>query len=321
MEEKHNRKDCACAHSHHGHHYGHHSELSGTRLLGASIINFGFAALEIIGGLLSNSLSLISDAVHNLTDASSILLAYIANRIGRRKANARHTFGYRRAEILAALFNAVVLIAICLFLFVEAYKRLKNPQPINGKLMLIIAIAGLLANVVSMLILHSSRGHNLNVRAAYLHLLGDTLSSVAVIAGSIAMMLWGWFWIDPLISVLVGAYIIWHTWVIVRETTAILMQAVPPELDVYEIQKCLNNVNGVAYAHHIHLWQLTDKVLHLEAHIELADDMRASESTVLLEQLTQMLHADYGVTHVTLQMEYRPTHDARQAICQCGQKP
>lgn len=302
---------------HHGHHHGH-GELSGPRLFWASIVNFGFALLEIIGGLLSNSLSLISDAVHNLTDATSIFIAYIANRLGRRKPNARHTFGYRRAEILAALFNAVVLIAICLYLFVEAFRRLRNPEVINSKLMLIVALAGLLANVVAMVILHSSRQHNLNVRAAYMHLLGDTLSSVAVIAGGIAMLYGEWYWIDPLITVLVGAYIIWQTWGIVRETTEILMQAVPPELDVYQIQDYLNGVEGVACAHHIHLWRLTDEALHIEAHIELDRDMRTSESAMLLEKLTQGLHERYGFTHVTLQMEYRPDHDARQAICQCN---
>lgn len=270
-----------------------------------------------MGGLLSNSLSLISDAVHNLTDATSIFLAYVANIIGKRKPNARHTFGFRRAEIIAAFFNAVTLIVICVFLFVEAYKRFKNPEPINGKLMLIIAVAGLLANVVSMVILHSTRGKNLNVRAAYLHLLGDTLSSVAVIGGGIAMLLWGWYWLDPLITVFVGIYIMWHTWGIVRETVEILMQAVPPELDVYDVQRFINGVEGVRGAHHIHLWRLTDAALHFEAHIELEQDMRASESAELQEKLEKMLRARYSITHVTLQMEYRPDHDARQAICEC----
>lgn len=270
-----------------------------------------------MGGLLSNSLSLISDAVHNLTDATSILIAYIANIIGKRKPNARHTFGYRRAEILAAFFNAVALIVICVFLFVEAYERFRHPEPINGKLMLMIACAGLVANVVSMLILHASRGHNLNVRAAYLHLLGDTLSSVAVIGGGVAMLLWGWYWLDPLITVLVGAYIIWHTWGIVREAVEILMQAVPAALDVYEVQAFLNREEGVACAHHIHLWRLTDEALHIEAHIELEEDLRASETAALIARLTEALGRQYGFTHVTLQLEYRPAHDARQAICAC----
>ena len=301
-------------HHHLGHHHHGHSELSGARLFATSLLNFGFAALEVVGGIFSRSLSLISDAVHNLTDASSILIAYIANRIGRRQANARHTFGYRRAEILAALFNAVTLIAICIYLFVEAYRRFRNPEPIDSKLMLGIAVAGLVANVVSMVILHSSRGSNLNVRAAYLHLLGDTLSSLAVIAGGFAML---FYWLDPLITIFVGIYIIWHTWGIIRETTDILMQAVPSKMDVYEIQQFINGVQGVACAHHLHLWRLADEALHLEAHVELERDMLASESADVVRELTLRLRERYGITHVTLQMEFRPDHDARQAICQC----
>ena len=304
-------------HHHLGHHHHGHSELSGARLFATSLLNFGFAALEVVGGIFSRSLSLISDAVHNLTDASSILIAYIANRIGRRQANARHTFGYRRAEILAALFNAVTLIAICIYLFVEAYRRFRNPEPIDSKLMLGVAVAGLVANAVSMVILHSSRGSNLNVRAAYLHLLGDTLSSLAVIAGGFAMLFWKCYWLDPLITIFVGIYIIWHTWGIIRETTDILMQAVPPKMDVYEIQQFINGVQGVACAHHLHLWRLADEALHLEAHVELERDMLASESADVVRELTLRLRERYGITHVTLQMEFRPDHDARQAICQC----
>lgn len=309
-------RGCGAHHHHHGHHHTG-KEVTGPRLFWASIVNFGFAGLEIVGGILSNSLSLISDAVHNLTDATSILVAYVANIIGKRKPNARHTFGFRRAEIIAAFFNAVALIVICVFLFVEAYKRFRNPEEIKGNLMLTIAVAGLVANVVSMVILHSSRKKNLNVRAAYLHLLGDTLSSVAVIGGGIAMILWRCYWLDPLITVFVGVYIIWHTWGVVRETVEILMQAVPPELDVYEVQDFLNREEGVGCAHHIHVWRLSDEALHFEAHIELAHDMRASESAELIARLTRELNHRYEISHVTLQMEYRPDHDARQAICEC----
>lgn len=303
---------------HHGQHHHAPANVSGTRLLWASILNFAFTILEFVGGFLSNSLALISDAVHNLADAMAILFAYIANRVSRKKANATHTFGYKRFEIIAAFFNALVLIVICVYLIIEAWQRFQNPEPIRGKLMLIVAVLGLLANLASMVILQQQKGANLNVKAAYLHLLGDTLSSVAVILGGIAIWKFGWVWLDPLITLLVSLFIIWHTWSVLRESLGILMQEAPPHLDIYRIQEALAAQEGVANAHSIHLWRLNDHSLFLEAHIELEKDLLASEATQLREELASKMEEMFNIGHCTLQMEFNPPHESTEALCQCA---
>ena len=194
-------------------HSHHHSNvgISEKNLLAAVILNFTITAVEIVGGLLSNSLALLSDAIHNLGDGLAVLLAYIAHRISKRDSNTRKTFGYKRVEILAAFVNAVILVAICLFLIWEAVERFRNPAPIKGVIMFSVAGVGLLANLVAVILLRGDSKKNINIRAAYLHLLGDTLSSLVVIAGGILIWKFEIYWIDPLITVLISLYILKET--------------------------------------------------------------------------------------------------------------
>lgn len=288
---------------HHGHHHAY-SDATGSRLLWASIINIVFTIVEVIGGLISNSLSLLSDALHNLADSSAIFVAYVAHLASKKKPTARKTFGFKRFEIIAAFLNAVVLIAVCIFLFVEAYHRFVNPQPIKGLVMLVVAIAGLVANLVSVVILQHDKAKNLNVKAAYLHLMGDTLSSVAVIIGGVCILFWDLYWLDPLITVLVGVYIIYHTWSVLRETTDILMQAVPPTIDLEEVKSRIESFPAVDNCHHIHIWRLNDDQLHLEAHLKLAQDLTVQAATTLRNEIASTLQEEFAITHITLQMEY-----------------
>ncbi len=181
-------------------HSHHHIEPNKTNLLFSVLLNAGITLAEFIGGILSNSLALISDAVHNLSDTMAIVISYVAMLIGKKDSTSKNTFGFKRIEILAALFNAVVLIVISVYLFFEAYKRFLNPEPIQGKIMFIVATIGLLGNLVSVLLLHKDSSHNLNVKAAYLHLVGDTLSSIGVIIGSVLIYFWNIYWIDPLLN-------------------------------------------------------------------------------------------------------------------------
>jgi len=266
-------------------------------------LNFLIATAELIGGFFSNSLSLISDALHNMSDATAMLITYIALKVSKKKATEKHTFGYKRIQILAALFNAVTLVVICVFLIVEAYERFQDPQSVKTTPMLIVAVIGLIANLISVLLLHKHSDGNLNIKAAYLHLIGDTLSSVAVIVGAILMMYFGWYWVDPLITVLISLYIIKETYHILVETYQILMQSAPENIKVDELRKFVKSIEGIKDIHHVHLWSLTDQQIHFEAHVEFSDDLKVSECQPIYKRISEGLENKYGINHVTLQAE------------------
>jgi cobalt-zinc-cadmium efflux system protein len=287
----------------------HHHCIKANRLLWATLLNFSIAIVEVIGGIVSNSLALLSDALHNVGDGLAVLLAYIANLIGRRPSNERKTFGYKRIEILAAFLNALFLIVISLFLFYEAILRLLHPQEVQGRVMLIVAVIGLFANLVAALILHRDSRKNINVRAAYLHLVADTLSSVAVIIGAILIYRFKIYWIDPVITILIGIYIIKETWTIFRQTVDILMQSTPANIHLKEIVTEIEKIPGIANVHHVHAWNLDDQSVNFECHVELDDDYRAAESEVVHKQIEILLEQKYHISHITIQFEYKWCHD------------
>jgi cobalt-zinc-cadmium efflux system protein len=295
----------------HHHHEHHHHNIHGNRLLWTVLLNLSITIVQIVGGFISNSLSLLSDALHNLGDSSAIFIAFLAGKKSEKKPDERNTFGYKRVEILAALLNSVVLIAICIFLFFEAYSRFAHPETIKGSLMLTVASFGLLANLASVLILHKDKAHNLNVRAAYMHLLGDTLSSIAVIAGGLAIWLWKIYWIDPLITVLVGLYIIWHTWGIVRETVDILMQSTPHNVDLAKVKQQIEKIEEIDNIHHVHVWKLSDSQIHMEAHLNVKNNIDMLTLMKVREDAEKILHEMFGIQHITLQIGYN---------CCCGNK-
>ena len=288
-------------HSHHTHH--HQASMHGKKLLTVTLLNFFITLVEIIGGLLSNSLSLLSDAVHNLGDTLALFFAFIAHKIGNKKADMQLTFGYKRVEILTAFFNALLLIIICLFLFREAYMRLLHPEPVKGLLMLAVALAGLAANWISVIILQKDKNKNINVKAAYLHLLGDTLSSVAVIAGGIAIWLFNVIWVDPLITILVGLYIIYHTWEVLKDAIGILMQSAPKNMDIQHIISQIKSIPGVKDIHHLHLWQLNEEQIHFEAHINVTQNIDMVHVTNIRHAIEHIL-LENNIRHTTLQIGY-----------------
>ncbi|MBS4055754.1 MAG: cation transporter [Bacteroidales bacterium] len=267
------------------------------------LLNLGIAIAELLGGLLSNSLSLISDAVHNLSDGLAMLITFVTLRVSKRASNERKTFGYKRIQILAALFNAVTLLAICLFLLTEAYERFMVPKLVNSLPVVIVATIGLLANLAGVFLLKDFSRSNLNIKAAYLHLIGDTLSSVAVIVGGIMMYYFQVYWIDPVVTALISLYIIRETYHVLAETYHILMQSTPSHIILDQIRNEVILLKGVKDLHHVHVWSLTDNEIHFEGHIELQDDMYVSESEQLHCDIRDMLLARYGITHVTLQVE------------------
>jgi len=298
------------AHDHdhsHTHSHAHSTVLHGKKLLWVTLVNLGILVLEVAAGLLSNSLALLSDAVHKFGDSFSLAVAYAANRLGRRRADHRNTFGYKRVEILAALFNALLLVGICVFLAVEAWERFLHPEPTRGGLMLTAAAIGLAADWFCVLILQKNKGENINVRAAYLHLLGDALSSVAVIVGALAILLWGWQWVDPAITAAVCVYLVVLTWRVVKESIDILMQGAPQGVDLAEIGRALETVAEVGGIHHIHLWRLSDSKLFFEAHVALREaDLPIERVDAVRLALEAILRERFDIDHTTLQFEYAP---------------
>jgi len=293
-----------------GHHHHHHDPQGENRsLLLATLLNVLITAVEIIGGILSNSLALLSDAIHNLGDTLAILLAYVAGKVSKRKSNERKTFGYKRIEILAAFFNALVLIGISVFLVYEAIQRFSEPEPIKGLLMMIVASLGLLFNLAAVILLKKHSSSSLNIRSAYLHLLGDTLSSFAVIVGGILIYYFNIYWIDPLITILISIYIVRETWVVFRDSSNILMMATPEGLEIQKITDELLQIEGIGNIHHVHLWGLSEDKFHFECHVDLAQDLAVSKTDSIKNKMGEILKNKFGISHFTVQFEYGTCDD------------
>lgn len=288
-----------------------HQDIKGKRLLWATLLNFLIATVEVIGGIFSNSLALISDALHNIGDGIAVLLAYIANRVGNRPSNERKTFGYKRIEILAALLNAIILIVTSLYLFYEAIQRLIAPEPVKGMTMLVVAVIGLLANLAAVWMLHRDSSRNINVKAAYLHLIADTLSSVAVIIGALLIYYYEIYWIDPVITILIGLFIIKETWAILKQAVDILMQGTPGSINLSEITEDLEKIPAVANIHHVHAWNLDDHSIHFECHVDLVENNRISESENVYHEIESLLKEKYHISHITIQFEHHWCDDKK----------
>ncbi|MFO8235201.1 MAG: cation diffusion facilitator family transporter [Bacteroidales bacterium] len=278
-------------------------------LLISIILNFGITIAEFIGGVLSNSLALLSDALHNLSDAFALLISYFALIVSKRNSTSKNTFGYKRIEILAALLNATILIVISIYLFYEAYERLLNPQPIKGMLMFIVAGIGLIANVVSVLLLHRGSKSSLNIKAAYFHLLGDTISSVGVIVASLIIYFTQLYWIDSLLTFLIGIYILYGTYGILKETIEILMQASPSGINIKDVQNKLEEHPQVENIHHIHIWRLSDQQVHFECHADVDKNYSIQETDKIRKELSDILRDSFDIHHITIQMEHHTCDD------------
>ena len=290
------------------HKHQHHHAVNEKNLLTATTLNLVITVVEIAGGLLSGSLALLSDALHNLNDTFATFIAYLATLIGRREANLKKTFGYKRLEILAALMNSVILMVMSVFLIREAWHRIQEPASINSMIMLVVGMIGLLANLYAVLILKKDAGKSINVKAAYVHLIGDSLSSVVVILGSVLIRIFEIHWVDAAITVLISIYIIRSGYVILKQSVNILLQASPEDLDLTLIKLRVEQEPEVLNIHHIHTWMLTDRDIHMEAHVELKKDLKISQVKLIHEHIEQLLRKDFGIAHITLQFEYKTNH-------------
>ena len=296
--DKHNEHE---KHDHFQAHKHVESDVTGIKLFFVIILNFLITAAQIIGGLVSGSLSLISDALHNFSDGISMLISYLAIKVARKEKDLNRTFGYKRATILAALLNSSVLIVLSIYLFKEAYDRFINPQVIDGGLVIWVALIGLAANFVGMLLLRKNAKGDMNLKSSYLHLLSDTLSSVGVIIGGILISFLKIYWVDPLLTVLIALYVLVESYQIVKKAVQILMQGVPKNIDVDEITKELETIDFVENVHHVHVWSLDENNINFEAHVTIGD-MPVSETYKVNREVERILE-QFGINHITIQFE------------------
>lgn len=261
-----------------------------------------FLIVEVIGGLLTNSLALLADAAHMLTDVIALALSLFAVWLAAKPATARRSFGYLRAEVLAALVNAGSLIAISIYIFWEAFQRIGEPPEVDSGPMLFVAIAGLAANAVSAWVVMRGGGHteNLNTRGAFLHVVGDMLGSVGAIAAAVIMLLTGWYLADPLLSAGIGLLILWSSWRLLRESVDVLLEATPAGIDPAAVRGAMEGVGGVSGVHDLHIWTVTSGLIALSAHVDV-DGARPWHEALL--ELTDRLREQFGIAHVTLQPE------------------
>jgi cobalt-zinc-cadmium efflux system protein len=276
-------------------------------------VTAAFIVIEFGAGIRANSHALLSDAGHNFTDALALGLALFAHRVGGLPPSASKTYGYKRAGVLAAFVNALVLVALSLLIFWESYDRFLNPREVQDTIMLVIAGAGLVVNLTVMKSLHSHSRDDLNVRGAYMHMLGDALSSVGIIIGALVIRQTRALWIDPLLSVLIGVLIIWSAWDIIRESLDILLEGAPRGIQLAEVTKALRDVDGVLDIHDLHIWSLSSADHALSCHA-LIEDMPPSESSVILGRIQSVLLEKFSICHATVQFEHIECCGA-QEIC------
>ncbi len=286
----------------HNHSHIKSNETSEIKLLITIALNFLITVVQIVGGIVSGSLSLISDAMHNFSDAVAIIITLIALRLSKRPKTPKYTFGLKRAEIIAAVLNASALIIICFFLIREAIERLGKPNEISGNLMLIVAVIGFIPNVIGALLLKKGSEKNINIRAVYFHLVSDAVSSIAIIVGAVFIIVYKVYWIDPVLTILIALYILIEAYKILKEAVDILMMSNTEEIDLEEIKLFVEKINGVKNIHHIHLWKLNDNDTHFEAHIEV-EDMTISKSSEIQKIISAELQNRFGINHTTLQFE------------------
>jgi cobalt-zinc-cadmium efflux system protein len=282
----------------------HHHEVKGTNLFITIILNIIITLAQIVGGTMSGSLALLSDAMHNFSDVLALLIAWWANKMSSKPKNAQKTFGYKRAEILAALFNASALFGIALFLIIEAISKFLNPQVIDSTLVIWLGALSIILNAVSVLLIKEDAVENMNMKAVYLHLLTDVMTSVAVVIGGILMYLFDIFWVDSFVSVLIALYLLNASYSLIKESIEILMQSVPKNIDVDKLQDYIQSFDGIENMHHLHIWKLDDHDIHLEAHIDFSQNKELKEVTKTIEDISKRLESKFHIAHVTLQAEY-----------------
>ena len=283
----------------------HKHEVKGNNLILSILLNLLITIAQVIGGIISGSLALISDALHNFSDVLSLVFSLVAHKLSRRKASLNNTFGYKRAELIAAFITAITLIIVAFFLIYEASSRLFHPEPIKSGLVIWLALLGIVVNGGSVLLLKKDSEHNLNMKSAYLHLLTDMMASVAVLVGGLLMKFYGWFWVDSVMTLLIASYLIYVSYDLIKSATKMLMLFTPDYINIKELVREVHKIKGVNKLHHIHIWHLNDEELHLEAHLDCSEDIKMSEFNILLEKIETVLYNEFKINHINIQPEFK----------------
>ncbi|OUS01603.1 cation transporter [Flavobacteriales bacterium 33_180_T64] len=303
------------SHSHSHNHSHSHKDLKGRHLIITILLNIVITVAQVIGGLLSGSLSLLSDALHNFSDVISLIVSYIANRLSKKEASLQKTFGYKRAEILAAFINASTLIIVAILLIIEAIERFQNPQTIASHLVIWLSLLAIIGNGFSVLLLKKDSKTNLNMKSAYLHLLTDMMASVAVLIGGLVMTYFQLFWVDSVLTFVIAVYLIIMGYKLLKDSFKVLMLFTPDTIQVKDIVKDLQQLEAIKNVHHVHIWQLNDDEIHLEAHIDFNTDISLSQFNVILHDIENLVFHNFGINHVNIQPEFGKS-DTKDIIVQ-----
>jgi cobalt-zinc-cadmium efflux system protein len=289
----------------HTHNHQHsHKQLKGSNLFISILLNILITVAQVIGGLVSGSLALLSDALHNFTDVISLIVSYIATVLSKKSASLHKTFGYKRAEILAAFVNASTLIIIAVLLIKEAVTRFQHPHEIKSGLVIWLSLLGIIVNGLSVLLLKKDSERNMNMRSAYLHLLTDMLASVAVLIGGLLMKFYEIYWIDSVLTLVIALYLVWVGFDLLKDSFHVLMLFAPENIPIQDIVKEVQKLEQIKNVHHVHVWQLNEDETHFEAHVDFNENITLSQFDEVLNEIEELLFHKFNINHVNIQPEY-----------------
>jgi cobalt-zinc-cadmium efflux system protein len=283
-----------------GHSHAHVASANSTMLKWALVLTTVYLFAEVAGGVYFNSLALLSDAAHMLTDVAALVIALMAIAFGKKSADNRRTFGYRRFEILAAAFNAVLLVLVAIYVLIEAIKRFASPEAVQTKGMLVVAVTGLVVNFISMRLLMAGKEESFNIKSAYLEVWADMIGSAGVIGGALLIRWTGWTWIDAVVAVGIGLWVLPRTWVLLRDTTNVLLEGVPKGVDLHEIRATIQSVDGVKTVHDLHVWSMSNDDISCTAHVRVGPGMEPAD---VRKEVAESLHERFNILHSTIQVE------------------
>ncbi|MGB5385938.1 MAG: cation diffusion facilitator family transporter [Eudoraea sp.] len=303
------------SHSHTHSHTHNHKDLKGRNLFITIFLNIIITLAQVIGGIISGSLSLLSDALHNFSDVLSLVISYIATKLSKRKASVNKTFGYKRAEIIAAFVNSSTLIIVSIILVKEAIERFVNPVEIESNLVIWLSLLGIIANGFSVLLIKKDAEVNMNMKSAYLHLFTDMMASVAVLIGGLLMKFYALYWVDPVLTILIAIYLVYMGYDLLKTSTRVLMLFTPNTIEIQQIVATITKIQSIKNVHHVHVWQLNENEVHLEAHIDFDEDINLSEFDKILEKIEEEVYHKFGISHLNIQPEYGKC-DSKKVIVQ-----